>query len=144
MVKSDWSGRLAAGVSDGDGVAAGRDGGQDTAVLLEVDDIRAGGADRAAGGARGRAGERNGAPVGERDEPAVLLEVLDDPLRVLLAERGLAAEAVRDLLAGGVVDERRGAARRGSCGDGRGDRVAGADFEAREVVSVVGVPLVPG
>ena len=133
-----------ASVGDSDRGRAGGDGGQNTAVLLHVDDGRARGGGRAARGASRHTSEGDGAPVGEGDEASALREVLDDPLRVLLAERGLAGERVRDRLAGGVVDDRRrpaGARRRGH---GHGDRVSGADRDAREVVRKVGEPLEPG
>ena len=133
-----------AGVGDRDRGRAGGDGGQNTAVLLHVDDGRARGGGRAARRASRHTSEGDGAPVGEGDEASALREVLDDPLRVLLAERGLAGERVRDRLPGGVVDDRRrpaGARRRGH---GHGDRVSGADRDAREVVRKVGEPLEPG
>ena len=133
-----------AGVRDLDLGAGDSDIRQHTAALLHVDDRRARGARRAAREPGGRAGERDGAPVSEGDELATLLVVLDDPLRVLLAQRGLAGEGVRDRLAGAVVHERRRARRGRGRGDGRGDRVAGADVEAGEVGGASGVPLEPG
>ncbi len=132
------------GVLDGDRGRARRHRSQHTAVLLHVDDGRAGRALRAAGKAGGHAGERDRSPVGEGDEGVAFGEVLDDPLRVLLAERGLAGERVRHRLAGGVVDERRGATRQGSRDDRGGDRVAGAEAEPGEVVREVREPLEPG
>ena len=131
-------------IGDGDGAARGGDGGQHGAALLDVDEGGARGADGAARGARGRAGELDGAEVGEGHEGAALLEVLDDPLGVVLAERGLAGERVRDGLARAHVRDLRRAAGLGRRGDGDGDGVAGGEGDAREVVGVVGVPLVPG
>ena len=133
-----------AGVGDGDRAAAGRDRSEDLVVLLDVNERRAGRADgRAADGARRRAGEGDGAEVGEGNEGAALLEVLDDPLRVVLAERGLAGEGVRDGLPGRLVGDRRRAARLGSRGDRDGHSVAGGEADTGEVVGVVRVPLVP-
>ena len=51
---------------------------------------------------------------------------------------------MRHLLAGRVVDERRGAARERGRDDGRGDRVAGVEGEPGEVVREVREPLEPG
>ena len=137
-------GGVRSNVRDGDRARRGRDGGQDLAVLLNVDERRARGPD---GGAavrgRGRAGERDAPEVGERHEAAARGEVLDDPLRVVLAERGLARERVRDGLACGLVRDRRRAARLGRRGHGHLDGVARGEADAREVVRVVRVPLVP-
>ena len=72
------------------------------------------------------------------------LEVLDDPLSVVLAERGLAREGVRNGRALRVVlDHGRAAGLGGGC-HGGGDGVASREADAREVVGVVGVPLIPG
>ena len=137
-------GRARLDVLDGDGAAADGDGGEDLAALLDVDGGRAGGADGgAARGRRGRRGEDDGAEVGEGHERGALLEVLDDPLRVVLAERRLAGERVRDGLALGLVRDRRRAARLGRRGDRHGDDVARGEADAGEVVRVVGVPLIP-
>ena len=137
-------------------------GGQDLVVLLNVDDRRArGGYDRARVLGRGGTTERgelctflredrdlrregDGAKVGEGDERAALLVVLDDPLRVLLAQRRAGRDRLGHGLAlGHVLDDcraRRGAAR----GDRELDGIAARERDAREVVRVVGVPLVPG
>ena len=125
--------RSRAGVLDGDGGAARGRGGEHAPVLLHVDDRRARGGRRTAPRARGRARERDGAEVGERHEPAALLEVLDDPLRVLLAERRLARERVRDRLARRAVLERRRARGERRCRDCHSDLVARGERDAAEV-----------
>ena len=129
-----------------DGDRAGADGarGEDLVVLADVDEARARGADGAAARARLRAREGDLAEVGEGDEAVVGREVLDDPLRVVLAERGLARERVRDGLAGRLVRDRRLAGRLRGRGHGHLNRVARLEADAREVVRVVGVPLEPG
>ena len=138
-------GGVRSNVRDGDRARRGRDGGQDLAVLLNVDERRARGPD---GGAavrgRGRAGERDAPEVGERHEAAARGEVLDDPLRVVLAERGLARERVRHGLAGRLVRDRRLAGRLRRRGHGHLDRVARLEADAGEVVRPGGEPLVPG
>lgn len=133
------------GVRNRDGVRRDRAGGEHLAALFDVDERRARRADgRAAARRRRRAGEGDGAKVGEGDERAAGLEVLDDPLRVVLAERRLARERVRHGLALRLVrDRRRAAGLRGRC-DGHGDGVARGEGDTGEVVRVVGVPLVPG
>ena len=131
-------------VRDSNRVAPDRGGGEDLVVLLDVDDGRttrtdARTADSAGGGAR----EGDSAEVGEGHESAVRAEVLYDPLRVVLAQRGLARECVRDRLAVGVVGDLDGAARRRGGGDADGDLVPRGEADAGEVVRVVGEPLVP-
>ena len=137
------NGRLLAGVGDGDGLVPGLDLGDDLVVLDDVDLVRALGADNlATRRRRGRAGELDLAEVGERHE-AARGEVLDNPLRVELTERGLARERVRDGLSGRLVRDRRRAARLRGGGDGHLDRVADLEADAREVVGTSGEPLVP-
>lgn len=127
------------GVVAGDlGGARGRAAGQDRAGLADVHD----------GGARdgGRAvGEGDAVEVGEGHEAQAGLEVLNDPLGVVLAELvGLGREAVGDRLAGGGVLQSDGAGLLGGGIDAHDDGVALGDGEAGEGVGVVGVPLVPG
>jgi hypothetical protein len=131
-------------ITDSDGRARGRDTRECLAVLLDVDDVRAAGAGRARGSLRGRAGEGDGAKVGEGHERGALLEVLDDPLSVLLAERRRGRDLLRDGLALRVVGDHGRAGRGARRGDGERDGVAGAEADTGEVVGVVGVPLVPG
>ena len=130
-------------IGDGDGAARGGDGGQHGAALLDVDEGGARGADGAARGARGRAGELDGAEVGEGHEGAALLEVLDDPLRVLLAELRARRERLADGLAAGDVLDDGGTGRGGRGGDGELNLITSADGEVREVGGEVGVVLVP-
>ena len=82
--------------------------------------------------------------IGRREGLTVRLEVLNDPLGVVLAERGLAGEGVRDGRALRVVLDRGSAASLGSGRHGGGDGVPGREADTREVVGVVGVPLIPG
>ncbi len=130
-------GMLAPGDLDvlaGDGAAAGRARGQD-AVLADVQDVGAAGSD---GGAvlDGRAaGELDGAEVGERHVLAVVArvalgEVLDDPLRVDLAQAGrLLAEALGDGLASGQVLDDGRSGRLGRRRDGHLDRITLGDID---------------
>ena len=91
----------------------------------------------------GRAGELNLSEVCERHELAAGREVLDDPLRVLLAEGRLTRERVRDGLARRVVRDRRLAGRLRGGSDGHLDLVAGLKADAGEVVRRRGEPFVP-
>ena len=136
--------RSLAGVGDGDGLVARRDLGDDLVALDDVDLLRVLGADLlVARRRRGRVGEGDLAEVGEGDEPP-RREVLDDPLRVVLAQRGLARERVRDDLARAVVPDPRLAGRLRERGHGHRDGVAGLERDAGEVVRPGGEPLVPG
>lgn len=130
-------------VGDGDAVAAGRCRGQDLAVLLDVNDGSASGADCATGCGRRCASELDGAEVGEGHKRVTLLEVLDNPLRVLLAEPRARRERLADGLAAGDVLDDGGAGRGGRGGDGELNLITSADGDAREVGSEVGEVLVP-
>ena len=135
-------------VGDGNGAAAGRNRGQDLAALLDVNDR---GARRGDGGARdsasGGAGECDGTKVGEGYEGArattARLEVLDDPLGVVLAETCGGGEGGGDGLALGVVHDRERALGGARGGGGQGDGVTSGEGDAAEVIGVVGVVLVP-
>ena len=131
-------------VGAGDRGRGGRAGGEDLVALLDVDDSSAGRANRAGRRGRGRAGEGDSAEVSEGNEAAVGLEVLNDPLGIVLAERGLAGEGVGDGRALRVVLDGGSAAGLGGGLHGGGDGVASREADAREVVGVVGVPLIPG
>lgn len=121
-----------------------RRGGEHITVLLDVDECRARRALGAGAGGCHGVGERDGAKVGERDKPPILLIVLDDPLGVLLAEGVGGGEALcHGLASRDVLDDGR-AASRARRGDSRLDRVASADADPGEVISVVRVPFVPG
>ena len=130
-------------VGDSDARARRRHTRQSLAVLLDVEDVRARGANGAARGPGGCTGEGDRAEVSKGHERVALLEVLDDPLRVLLAERAGRGDRLRHALAVAVVRDDRRAVGGGGCGDGQSDAVAGAEADAGEVVGVVGVPLVP-
>ena len=114
-------------------------------MLRDLDDRRLARADgRPVVHRRERARKVDGREVGERDEVAADGEVLNDPLSVVLAERGLTREGVRDGRALRVVLDRGSAASLGSGRHGGGDGVPGREADPREIVGVVGVPLIPG
>jgi hypothetical protein len=125
---------------------AARDGrlrGGRAALVDHVDRVRARRRHAPRALARRRARERDSAEVRHRHQRRALLEVLDDPLRVLLAQRGSGRDRLGHALARRVVLD-HGRARLGRRrSDGDGDRVAGGEGDAGEVVGVVGVPLVP-
>ena len=78
--------------------------GQDFVVLLNIDGVSTGEPSGAGVGGGRAAGESDGAKVGERDQAAAFLKVLDDPLGVL-AGQGLAADGLAHRLSGaGVLD----------------------------------------
>lgn len=130
-----------------------------------IDQLRTAGTDLAVVGVRDRIGESDAAEVDEGDEGGALLEVLDDPLGVGLAEVALGTlvgERVGHGLTGGeVLDVSLGeyeymhntdgserisltdTAGGAVCGHGDEDVVACGEANAAEVVGVVGVPLVP-
>lgn len=139
--------RHLADVLDGDGAAADGSRGLDGAAAVggDINDISSGRGGGAAGAGGGGAGEDDGAEVSEGDLAAVLLEGLDDPLGVGLAEGGGGAgEGVGDCLAGGEVLKSGNTLGLGGGVDGHLDLVADGDGEAGEAVGVVGDPLVPG
>lgn len=123
-------------MANGNAVRARRNGGENLARRrLDVDD---GGARRTLGRTAGRSSdgvvESDGAKVGEGDERATRLVVLDDPLGVLFAKSGGGSEGFGDSLAGGqVLDD--GSARLGS-GGGNGDLdgIASLDGKVGEIV----------
>lgn len=133
-------------VGAGEVVARGGAVGQDVAVrVLDVNDGTAVRGNGASGARGGGIGEGDRAEVGEGNEAGTRLKVLDDPLRVGLAEGGgRAAEGVGDLLAGGQVLEGGNARGLGGGVHLHVDRVTLADGEVGERVRVVGDPLVPG
>ena len=81
--------------------------------------------------------------VSERHELAAHREVLDDPLHVLLAQRGLLRERVRDGLSRRLVRDGGFAGRLGRRGHGHLDVVARFEADAAEVGRGRGVPFVP-
>ena len=82
--------------------------------------------------------------INERDQLAANCIVLDDPLRILLAERRLPAEGMKYFLARGIVDDYCRAAGERRSGDNDGDGISLPYGDASEVVCVIRVPLVPG
>lgn len=128
-----------------DGGAAGSAGRLNAEAGAHVDDSGAAGVDsRAALGSLGGS-ELHRAIVGEADQGATLLKVLNDPLGVVLAQGvPLAGEGVGDALASGQVLD--GGSSGGLAGSNNGalDRVSSRYGDAAEVNGRVGVPLVPG
>lgn len=88
--------------------------------------------------------ERHRPEIRKRDHGVAALKVPDDPLRVLLAERGGRGEGRGDGLALGGVGDDGGPGGRARGGHGQCDGVARAEGDAGEGVGVVRVPLVPG
>jgi hypothetical protein len=136
---SIYRARTSTSVLDNDVRAREGCSGQLLAVLLDVNEGRA---NRGAAASAG-AGEGDSAEVGEGHERVALLEVLNDPLSVLLAESARRRERLGDGLAVGVVLD-HGSARLGcGGGDGDGDRVTSAERDTAEVVCGSGEPLEP-
>ena len=131
-------------VLDGGGGAAGGDGGEDFTVLLNVHERgTGGGVGSAARASSSGAGEGHGSEVCEGNKAVTLLKVFDDPLSVLLAESIAGGEVLGDGLASGQVLNGRYTRGGRVSGDGGLDLVTSRDSDAREVVGVVRVPLVP-
>ena len=131
-------------VLDGKGVSTGGDGCENFVALLNVDE---GSARRGVGGAtrarRSSAREGNGAKVRESNKVVVLLKVFDNPLSILLTKSIRGSEFLCDSLASGLILNDRCARSRGGSSDGGRDNVTSTDGDAREIVRVVRVPLVP-
>jgi len=127
--------------------AAARDraAGEDLGVLLNVDDAGAGNTDGGSGLDGRSTGEGDSAKVGEGDKGGTRLEVLNNPLSVILAEVTLLAtgESVCDGSTRSNVLDDSFTSSLGSCGDGSLDGVTSRDADTREVVGVVWVPLIP-
>lgn len=128
----------------GGGRSTGSDGCENLAVLLNVDDGGTRGGVGGATGARGSsARESHGAKVREGNKTTVLLKVFDDPLGILLAKSIRRGEFLCDgLTSGQVLNDCCARSRRGSS-DGGLDNITCADADAREIVGVIRVPLVP-
>lgn len=126
------------GVDDNNGGLADRSGGQNLAVLEDVDEGAAAGADVARAAVRVGVGEADGAEVGKGHQAAVvLLEVLDDPLGVDLAQGlGLRGEGVGDLGALGPVYDGSNAGCLGGGLHRDGHDVADSERDAGEGVAV--------
>ena len=92
---------------------------------------------------RSRVRELDLPKVRERHELAAHREVLNDPLRVLLAQCGLLRERVRDGLARRLVRDGGFSGRLGRRGHGHLDVIACLEADAREVGRGRGEPLVP-
>lgn len=80
-----------------------------------------------------RVGESNGAEVSERNQGRTLLKVLNDPLRILLAQVSRGSESLGDGLASADVCDGRGAGGGRGSGDCDGDGVASLDCDTSEV-----------
>jgi hypothetical protein len=142
--KSDHRPVTCLDVLDGGGRSASSDGCENLAVLLNVDN---GGTRGGVGGATRARGsstrESHGAKVHEGNKATVLLKVFNDPLGILLTKSIRRGEFLCDDLASGqVLDDCCTRSRRGSS-DGGLDNITSADADAREIVGIVRVPLVP-
>jgi hypothetical protein len=114
--------------------------------LLDLKNLRAAGPVRLeADRLRERLGERDLGEVRERDDAVVTADVLDDPLRVLLAQRRLVRERPRRRLlrARALVHDRRGPAGRPVRGDDDVHEVAALDGEVGKVGRRIRPPFVP-
>lgn len=109
-------------VSDGHSRRVRRSSRDHVAIVIhQIDDRRTVWAHSSTARRRRRTSERHSAEVGKRDEAAVLLVVLHDPLSVGLAESRCRREVFGDLLSGGSVLNDGGTGSRGGRGDGDGD-----------------------
>jgi len=138
--------RLSVGDLDGRR-ARDRDGRQNlSAGILNLDDLRTGKRNGGSTSAGDSAAEGDGVEAGEVDLRAALLEVLDDPLSILLCEGGGGGRS-RDGLsvaeAGGDVLYHDSTTGGGGSSDGDADGLASAYGEAADVNGEVGEPLVP-
>lgn len=137
---------LLTNVGDGNAVAGVRRGGQDLAVLLNVDDSGTRRPNGCAVIGSLSIGKGDIAKVGEWNLASVLQEVFDNPLGVLFAEWGLSTKAkgvCHGLLRGQVVNSSTaGGGRSGN--HGYGDLVTGIDGDAGEIIGEVWVPFIPG
>lgn len=131
-------------VGASDGLAGGRAAGVDSAGLADVDDGARSSLDGTAGRRGGVGlGELDGVEVSEGHQGETLLEVLDDPLSIVLAKVTLGAGpcVVDGLASGGVLNG--GSTSRGGGGlNGHDNGVTSGDVQG-EVVGVVRVPLIP-
>lgn len=95
-------------------------------------------------GVAGR-GEGDSSEVGEGNKGVVLLEILDNPLSIVLAEVSIdtTSEAVGDRLAVGVVGDDSSSGSLGAGSDLGGDGVTGSNGDASKIVCIIWVPLVP-
>jgi hypothetical protein len=133
-------------VGAGDRRAGGGAVRQDLAALLNVNDGGTTDTHGAAGGHGRGPSEGDGAKVSKSNQRAALLEVLDNPFSISLAEVALgtlAREGVRNRLSGGVVLNDSFASGLAGCGNGHGNGVTGRKADSGEVIGVVWVPLIP-
>jgi len=139
--------RLNLNVGAGDrGRAGGGAVSQDLAALLNVNDGGTTDTDAAGSGLGRGPSEGDGAKVSKRNQRAALLEVLDDPFSIGLAEVALGTfvrEGVCNLLSGGVVRNDSSACGLASCGNGHSNGVTSRKADSGEVIGVVWVPLIP-
>ena len=92
---------------------------------------------------RSRLTELDRAEVHKRHVRVAASEVLDDPLRFMQTQLGLAGERVGHGLARRLVRDRRCAGRLRRRSDGHRDLVASFEADVREEVRVVWPPLEP-
>jgi hypothetical protein len=128
------------------GRAGSRAVSEDLVILFNIDDGGTADTDGTGSGLGGGTGERDRAEVSELNHGATLLEVLDNPLSVVLAQvayGALVAERVLDGLASGVVLDGCSACGLAGGGDSHSDGVSSGEGDSREVIGVIGVPLIP-
>lgn len=127
-------------------VAGVRGRSQNPAVLLDINDLSTGRTNSLAILDGLSIGESDSAKVGERNKSTVLLKVLDDPLRVGLAQsaRSTAIEGVGHRLASREVLNRGGASGSGGGVHRDIDHISSRDGHSVEGVGILRVPLVPG
>lgn len=137
---------LSLGIADSNTAAASRRLGQDLTALLDIHDSRARWANsRAARDSLG-IGERHSSEVGEGNQGAAALEVLNNPLSVGLAEISIidTGELVGDRCARSEVFDDSRAGVLGLSSHSELDHISSGDGDAGEIVGIIRVPLVPG
>lgn len=120
--------------------------GQNIAVLFDIVDCSTGRANHGAVIGCLSVGEGHVAKVGKRNHRAILQEILNDPLCILLAKWALGtreSEGVGFRLPSGQIIDSGGAAHRRSGMHSQLDHIPGGDREAVEIIGKVRVPFVP-
>lgn len=132
-------------VLDNDGAVGDGDGGKDSVAALNVNDGGILRTNRGAAIGGSGAGEGDSAEVGEGNKRVILLEVLDDPLGIVLAQVTVntTGEGVGNRLASGNVVNGGSTGGLGGGVNSDLDHITSRDSEVK-VIGIVGVPLVPG
>ena len=130
-------------VLDDDGGSVNGNGGKNIVLLNADDGSTRGGVDGAARASGSGASELHSTKVRKRNKAVVILKVFDDPLSILLAKSIGRGEVLGDVLASGQVLNDSCTRGIGGSSNGGPDHITSADVDTREIVGVVGVPLVP-